>query len=208
MDKVKQLKDEVWEMWQIFIVSNECFDYTYYLHKPDTKEEVDYLRRSKDFRFIRNMLWRMTIIELSKLFSSSSKRDKYNLFHLIQKLKKGGQYGDISVQEETLEKWESKLQEHQELINRILKLRDKQYAHTDPNNDKSADLPIYYTDIKELLLIIEDVIKEIYHQVFKAEAHIANLFFDKGQFDIIKILCKEEKREIDDLIRRSNERRY
>jgi hypothetical protein len=206
MDKIKQLKDEVWMMWQIFIVSNECFDYTFYLHKPDTKEEADYLAKSKDFHFIRQMLWRMTIIELSKLFSSSAKRDKYNLFHLITKLKKNGYYGNLSVSEETLSQWETKLNDKQELIEKILNLRDKLYAHTDPDKDNYVDLVIKFTEIKELLLIIEDVIKELYRQVFDAGAHIDNLFFDRNQFHIIKILCEDEKRKINEIINRSNKR--
>jgi hypothetical protein len=103
------IKQEIWGIWQILILARECFEYSNYLYNPDTKEEFEYLSFSQDFDFIRHILWRMTIIELSKLFSSSSKRDRFNLKHFIDKLKKTGHFSKAGINEVTIIKWETEL---------------------------------------------------------------------------------------------------
>ena len=88
MDKKVEIKNDIWNIWQILITAKDSFQYSFYLHKPDTEEEQDYLNHSPDFIFIRHILWRMCIIELSKLFSNSKDRDRFNIFHFIKKLNK------------------------------------------------------------------------------------------------------------------------
>jgi hypothetical protein len=197
----------VWAIWQIFIVCNECYDYAHYFHEPNTTKEIIYIERSKDFRFFRQILWQMTIIELSKLFCSSSQRDRYNLFHLINRLEKNAYYGKLSFDTQTLSKWKIILNKNQGLIENILILRDKFYAHSDPQNEKYSGRIITFKEIKGLLLFVEEVIKEIYHQIFHSEAHIDNLFFDKNNFDLINLLIGEKSRKIDELIWKTNERK-
>ena len=195
MTKKELIKNEIWIIWKIYILCKECFNYTYYLHKPDTKEEFKYLARDPDFKFIRHILWRMMIIELSKLLSKSERRDKYNLLNLLTKLGKQGFYGDTSVTKETLSRWQTALESNDELIQEILLLRDKFYAHTDNNSDGSTEITISFREIKDLLLIIEDIIKEIHHQVLNREAMVEDVIFDKEHFDIIKILSADQKRK-------------
>src|SRR5687767_3765997 len=107
--KQQELRNEIWRIWEIEIVAKQCFQYSFYLHKPETKEETKYLQNQRDFGFIRHILWRMTIIELSKLFSSSSKRDRFNVNHFLSKLKRGGQFGDMGISQATIDKWEADL---------------------------------------------------------------------------------------------------
>jgi hypothetical protein len=205
MEKKEILRVEVSKIWKIFIICKECFDYSYYLYKPETKEEFDYLQKSRDFEFIRQIMWRMSIIELSKLFSSSSKRDRYNLYHLINRFKEPGNYSDISVDKTTLGLWESQLSKNQIVIDKILTLRDKLYAHTDSDSETFRAMSISFEEVKGLLQIIEDVIKQIYQQVFESEAMVENLFFEKTRFKVIKILCEEEKRKLSEWNRTLNE---
>ncbi len=103
----------------------------------------------------------MNVIELSKLFSNSSKRDRYNLNHFISKLKKSGHFGDMGIAQSSIDKWELALYNNQNHIDNILTLRDKIYAHTDPKKDDYKAIDLSFQDVEALIKIVEGIIKEI-----------------------------------------------
>lgn len=120
-----EIEQEIWGIWEILILARECYEYSNYLYNPDTKEESEYLSFSQDFDFIRHILWRMTIIEISKLFSISAKRDRFNLRHFIDKLKKSGYFSKAGINEATIHKWETEILNNEKTVTIILTLRDK-----------------------------------------------------------------------------------
>lgn len=197
MPKKEEVKENILAIWKIAILARKCYQYSYYLHKPETSEELEYLNHSKDFQFIRHILWRNTVIELSKLFNSSPKRDKYNIFHFINKLKRNQYFGEFGVSQEKINSWEDGLKDNESLIVKVLLLRDKVYGHTDGESfKKNLDAPTF-AETEKLLKIIEDVIREIYFFIFDAEAIIETPFVKKDPSDIIKILSAEKKSRID-----------
>jgi len=194
MDKRKEISSEILSIWKILTYAKECFQYSYYLHKPDTKEEIDYLNRSRDFKFIAHTLWEYTVIQLSKLFSESSKRDRYNISHFISKLKPNGHFGNMKISETIINKWENQIAANQVTINNILTLRDKVYAHTDSNWDDYNNIEITFKQTEQLIEIVETIIFDIYTIVLDTHPVMNTPFFRKGRFNIIKVLADEEKR--------------
>jgi len=200
MDRKSELENEISNIWEIFINANECFHYSFYLHKPDTQDEFDYLNKSNDLQYIRHVMWRMTIIELSKLFSGSKTRDRYNIQHLIGKLKKDGNFGNIGISDETLNKWETEIEKNKEIIDYILILRDKIYAHTDSDKTKYLNIDLSFKQIEFLLKIVEVIIRDIHSSVFDAYADVETVVFDRKRFNIVKILAEAEKNRIQRLL--------
>jgi len=196
--KGKELEDEISKIWDILIIAKDCYQYSFYLHKPETIEEADYLKNSQDFDFIRHILWRMAIIEIAKLFCNSSNRDRYNLRHFINKLKKAGHFGDIGISVTIIEKWETQLSLNEELIDDILTLRDKVYAHTDPYKEEYTKIEITFKKIEDLLRLVEDVIQEIFKTVFDSHVDFESPLLDKNRTNIVKILAAEKKKRIEE----------
>ena len=194
MSKKEEIKKEIWQIWQILLLAKECHSYSFYLHKPDTKQELEYLQCSNDFHFIRHIMWRMTVIELSKLFKDSVKSDRFNIFHFISKLKREGYFGTMGISESRIIEWEQQINENRETISKILILRDKLYSHTDSDKEKHSKNEVSFEKTEKLLQIIESVIQEIYYAVFDSHALIETVSFDRKNFKIIEILAEERNK--------------
>lgn len=199
MPNKEEIKENISSIWKISILAQKCLNYTFYLHKPETQEELDFLNSSTDFQFIRHLLWRNTVIELSKLFSTSPKRDKYNIFHFIKKLKRDQSYGAFRIDAAKIEDWENRLEKNKELINSVILLRDKVYGHTDNENNKKNLVTPTFEQTEKLLKIVENVIQEIYSTVFDSHASTESPVVNKNPSKIIKILSAEKKLRIDAL---------
>ncbi len=193
----KELEEEISKIWGILIYAKDCYQYSFYLHKPETDEEVDFLENSQDFKFIRHILWRMAIIELAKLFCKSSSRDRYNLKHFINKLKKAGHFGSLGINYTIINKWETQISTNEELITDLLTLRDKVYAHTDPGKEEYTKIEITFKKIEDLINLVEDVIQEIFETVFDSEVDFDSPLLDKNRINIIKLLATEKRNRIE-----------
>lgn len=200
MDKKVEIKNDIWNICQILITAKDSFQYSFYLHKPDTEEEQDYLNHSPDFIFIRHILWRMCIIEFSKLFSNSKDRDRFNILHFIKKLKKTEYFGDMRFSEAIIADWENQIEINKDTISQVLTLRDKVYGHTDPKIENFINIELSFQQTDKLIQIIEMVIQEIYFTVFDAHAIIDTPTFDRKRFNIITILANEKESEMNGLI--------
>jgi hypothetical protein len=199
MGKKEEIKGNIWEIWKISINAKRFLKYSLYLHKPDTEEEREYLRKSRDFQFIAHALWRNTVIELSKLFNDSKNRDKFNIFHFIKKLEKNGYFRSFKITQTKIDYWHKQIEENRETIDLITGLRDKVYAHTDGPLEKSGlDTPTF-EQTEKLIDIIENVIKEIYSSVFDSHASTESLNLELSPSKIIKVLAAEKKARLSDL---------
>ncbi len=198
MKRESDLENEIKNIWDIFINANECFHYSSYLYNPETPDELDYLNSSRDLQYIRHIMFRMSIIELSKLFSGSKKRDRFNLQCLIKKLRKNENFGNMGISDEVLNRWDAEIENNSPAIKTILILRDKVYAHTDSDVETCKSIDLTFMEIKPLLNIVEEIIRSIYTTVFNTFADVETVMFDKKRFSIIKILAKEKKKKLDD----------
>lgn len=199
MIKLDEIKKESWRIVEIYLNAREYFNYCYYLHMPATKLEAEYLRIDRDLKFIRHSLWRLSIIELAKLFSDRKSTDKFNLLHFLSKLKGDGVYKEFNINSLKIAEWESMIFTRQKLVTDIVTLRDKIYAHTDPDKDDFKSLEILFTEIEELFQIVENVLKEVYSIAFHATLDLRTPTFDRKGFDLVKILAEDHKRRIDEI---------
>jgi len=204
MTKEEEIKNEIWNIWQISLFAKECFSYSQYLHNPKTKVELEYIRGSKDFQFFRHILWRNTVIELAKLFTDKKDRDRFNIFHFLKKLKVGGQFGKMGIPETQITNWENQIATNSEAINMILTLRDKVYAHTDANKNRYSQNQPTFQETERLIDIVESVIQEIYSTIFDSHAIIETISFDKDRFGMVRSLVELRERETQDLIAMMN----
>jgi hypothetical protein len=198
MKKIEEIKDEIWRIWEILILAKECFHYSLYLHSPKTPKELDYVNKSQDLQFIRHILWRTAIIELSKLFSVSDKRDRFNINHFIKKLKKDGYFGGLLVKPSTIDKWEKEIEQNSHTISILLKYRDKVYAHTDPNKDEHLKHEMSFEQTERLMGFVENIVKEIYLTILNSEID-TDIIFNKDRFDLVKLLADGHERKSNEM---------
>lgn len=136
MKKKEQLKDDLDKIIKSIITFLQSFEFCYYLNYPKTDNQInekhlEYIANSGFFSFTRYALWRVTIIELHKLTNDNKGTDKYNLHLLLKRLKKGGNYQSLGVDESKIMEWETELKKQSESIAQVSNLRFKLYAHTD-----------------------------------------------------------------------------
>jgi hypothetical protein len=105
MTRKEECKEHILAIWKISTLVKKCLSYCQYLHNPLSDIEKVYLNNSYEFMFIRNILWRNTVIELTKIVNSSKKRDRYNLFYFINKLRSHQHYDGLGVSETKLNQW-------------------------------------------------------------------------------------------------------
>lgn len=197
--KKTELEENLSKIWDILIYAKDCYQYSFYLYKPETNEESVYLENSQDFKFICHIMWRMAIIEIAKLFSNSDKRDRYNLMHFISKLKNAGHFGNIGIDFKKIENWEEIIILNENLIEEILRLRDKVYAHKDPNMEECIIKEISFEKIEILLNLVEDIIREIFITVFDSMVDFDSPNLSTSRINIIKILAVEKKQRLEEL---------
>lgn len=190
---------------QINALAKEYFLYSEYLLNPETDNEREYIGKSSHFVFIRQVFWRTSIIEISKLFrlSKGKDRDKYNLNDFIQSLLHNGYHGDCGIEARKVQYWLTILDENKKVIDSLLTLRDSVYAHTDPtkwDNDVAKLSTIDYMSLAKLFDFTELVLKDIYHTVFDTYLDTSPFIFDRKNFDIVKILAEEKNQRIQRLI--------
>ncbi len=191
-NKEKEFKDEIETIWDILIYAKDNFEYCHYLYNTETKEEAEYIKHSNDFKFIREMLWRMAVIELAKFYSSSNNQ-KFRLKLFISKLKFDGYFGDMGIDPMIIASWESRIRQNKDTIDVLIDLRDKVYAHTDRKGISHPQDSIRFKDVNELLVLAEEIIKEIYLSVFDSEADLDSPLVNTKNINIIKVLAKEKQ---------------
>lgn len=192
MTSKEQLEKRIWPMTKILTAAKECFLYSYYFHRPSTEEESEFLSQSIDFDFIKHALWRVTIIELSKLLNTSN-NDSFNIFYFIKDLKK---LRNSNHNKEIIKNLETQLTNN-ELIKNIKELRDNVYAHTTSKKEDYTKINMSFKEIEEVIKIVENIIK-----LFRPGADLEQPTFDKNRLSItIKLLAaavKEEQRKRDE----------
>ena len=196
--KLKEdLHEEISEIWNILIFIKENYAYSRYLHKPRTQEELEYINGSSDFQYFRHILWRMCIIDLSKLFSNKP-NERFDLKHLLNKLKYSGHYRMLQFDTKFIDKWEGEIELRGHTIKKILKLRDKVYAHSD--GKMIADTVVLnFEEIEPLINLVEDIIRQISSKVFETYTDIDYLYFNEKKFNMVSILAKERENRLNKL---------
>jgi hypothetical protein len=200
MTRKQQLNNEISKIWDIYLIGKESFDYARYLYNPRTILEKQYLAKQRDLDFIRFILFRNSLIELSKLFHDRD-TDKCNVHKFLKKFKRDQIYGDLFQDEVKISEWEDSIIKNGELIKKITTLRDKVYSHSDPNFSANSNFDLEFEDIERLFEIVKDIITTICEKTFDSFADLENIFFDKDRFNLIEILSKEWERKKNETIK-------
>lgn len=193
-EKKAELKKKTWELAEILFLAQESLKIVEYLIKDEADDDKVYSKRMNAFFvYSRSLYWRVIVIELSKLLTEKSS-EQYNIHKFISKLKQDGHYGDAKIFPDKIEKWEKTLTDNKDSIDNLILQRDKLYAHTDKNS-KSIPNTVTLTKTRELVTIIQEIIREVYLTVFESSfivdspinAPVENLHW------IISTLANEKK---------------
>lgn len=193
----KELGVKLDKILHIYMTAQEAYFYTEYFYNPDTKEEFDLVTNSphtSNLLTIMHLMFRTVIVEVSKLYSRS-KNDKFQLERFINSLSSSGHFRKIGVETRQIEKWQKLLFDNKSVIENILTLRSKLYAHTDNPMTNYNDINISFTEIKTLLDIAAQILTSIHHDVFDTELSTDSPTFDRERFGILKLLAKAEKEQ-------------
>jgi hypothetical protein len=183
-------------IFKILQMAKENFSYCQYLYEPVSISEREYITIDRHLQFIRFSLWQITIIELNKLISESSSH-KFNFYSLIKNLKHGGHYSSFRVSESNIIAWENVLLLHEGLTAKVKRLRDKLYAHTDRITEELKSTSIILSDISNLILVLQNLLNTIGQTTLQLDYVFSEVYFNEDDFDLVKILAEEHKREIE-----------
>jgi hypothetical protein len=200
--KKLELKKETCELAEILFLAQESLKVVEYLLKDEENEDKEYSKRMNAFFvYSRSIYWRVIVIELSKLFSEKDS-EHYNIYKFISKLKLDGHYGDALISGSEIEAWEKTLADNKDSISNLILQRDKVYAHTD-RNSKEVPNTVTITKTRELIEIIQKIIREVYFTVFASSFMVdspVNAPVDNLKW-VIGALAKEKK-ERESLLRK------
>ena len=175
MDIYSKLKSRIHTTYKIWCSIRKNYVYSNYLnHNKLTSRHSQYIRYN---------LFAMLIIELAKLFVDRNNHN-FNLHNLIKDISSTGKYKELEISDSFVNESEALLARHSPLISEIHVLRDKLYAHTDPDF-KAPDLSEgFWQKIDELVAIGFNIIFHlgiwICDKHFDNGRHLANLYgFEK-----------------------------
>ena len=193
----EQLKKDIWSIWKILINCQENLAFSRYFYNSATEDERSYINSSREFRFIRLSLWKLGIIEIHKILSLS-KNDAYSLWRLMINIE-SEKYFNHGISSELILGWKIKLKSVKETVKKISLLRNQMYAHTDPDAE-TIEAEITFEEIDVVLKVIESVIKDVYLHAFDSTIGNKTIIFQKGRFDMIKILAQKRNERKNELI--------
>lgn len=203
MENLKtELHIKLEKILHVYMLAQEAYLYTEYFHNPKTKEELDLVIDSPhaiNLSTIMHLMFRTVIVEVSKLYSRSE-NDKFQLEKFINSLSPSGHYRKVGVSVAHIEEWKNLLLEQESVINNILTLRSKLYAHTDNPIMDYNHIDISFKKIKTLLDIAANILTEIYLDIFDTGLDMNSPTFDRERFIILKLLAKAEKQRQADII--------
>jgi hypothetical protein len=189
-----QLKQDIDIRWKITIFAKEAYKFSNYFVNPDTDCERNYILSNLHLNFIRLALWRLTVIELCKLFSDSDSQ-KYNLKKLLRKIANNDKYKELNFDNDTLKQYHKNLNEFDDSIDEIKRLRDKFYAHTDVDPFEKIASTLSLADCERLIVFAEELLQYLAGITCNEHYVFNTLYYDSRQFNFIKILSGLEPLE-------------
>ncbi|MDR3058192.1 MAG: hypothetical protein LBU84_08635 [Prevotella sp.] len=195
----EEFKKKLSAISHVYIMAQEAYLYTEYFHNPNTKEELDFVVKSNQLRMIMHLMFRTMVNEVSKLFSYSQ-NDKYRLMGLVKSLSNDGYYGKLGMSMQYIQAWEQEFIDNKEIIDNILILRNKVYAHTDSSLIDYNEIDITFKQIKILLGLADDIIKKLYILIFDTGLDSTSPTFDKERFILLKLMVKGENQRQEELL--------
>ena len=166
MNKKNLLKSDLESINKFIITILQSFEYAHYLHYPEhnysyDKPKSNLISASGFLTFTEYAMWRILIVEIHKLVKDS-KSEKFNLFLLLRKLERSGDYRSIGIEHAKVVEWKLALLNKLPSIAKVVTLRSKLYAHTDRDyKDVIKNSDLTYEEINELIIVIVKIVSEI-----------------------------------------------
>lgn len=195
MIKLQDLESKISTITEIYLCAVENYRFCYYLHYSDSVDERKYLNIDRHLIFIRHSLWRLTVIDICKLYSLRNS-DKFDIRKLINSLKSEGQYRKLSIPTSLIQNWEDSINARIIVIENLNKIRDKIYAHTDPNKFAFSKIEILFSEVKDLLDLAKSFINDLSMQLNLPILLFDSPSFDSQKFEMVSILTKSYKDKI------------
>jgi hypothetical protein len=159
---IDDFKNYIEQVRLICSYSIENFEYSDYMYRKSKTHEFAIIQGSSSMSTIRHATIRISILELSKLLGKSS--HKYNINSLLNSLI-NGEYGFEFKNNDELKVWQIKLSNTNATIEKLIKLRDKEIAHTDNLENRMQLEDITYNEIESLLMLTKDFINYVWQQL-------------------------------------------
>lgn len=205
MDSLKkELQEKLDKILHVFLFAKDAYNYTEYFHNPETEEESSFINNSpysRQIEFIMHLMFRSLIVEISKLFSNSE-NDKFRIEKFLNTLSSSGHFRKIGINEKKVNEWLNQIIDNQKVIDDVLLLRSKVYAHTDNPLTNYQELNISFKKIKKLLDLAEEILISIYLEVFDNKLITQSPTFDRQRFGVLKLLVKGESQRIAEIYKK------
>jgi hypothetical protein len=169
MNSKDELQKHVDDTEKILLLAIMYFKDTIYLSNPQDSMEKVMVQKYPVFQRVKYSLWVLTVLELCKLFIDRD-NDKYNLHKFLNKLLDN--YKNIewkhAMDKSIIHGFKQRLNvDCKPIIDKIEKLRDKLYAHTDKDiEDLISSLRINYTEIDSLMDLAKKILFTIKSKYF------------------------------------------
>jgi hypothetical protein len=197
-----KLKQDLDSISLILTIVLQSYEYSKYLYKPNSEEELKFANNSPFFRFTRHTHWRNLVIELAKIISDNTNQS-FNIFKLLRKLEKSGDFREFKYSNEKIENWRKELTKHDKTIKEIEVLRNKIYSHTDRNKKEFIEnSEIDFQKTENLINLIILIIKDIYAELLDTHAEIRPLNYTENDFNILRILSNERKQRNENRVKK------
>lgn len=99
-----------------------------------------------------------------------------------------------------IEGWEQQFIINKDVINDILLLRNRIYAHTDNVFIDHNEIHITFNQIKTLLDLADNIIKSIYYLLFDTEFDSTSPTFDKERFLLLNLMVRGQNQKQKELL--------
>jgi hypothetical protein len=159
----QELNIELKNLKDIYINVRILHDDCKYLSNPKTEQENEIKRGYIIFQSIIFSMWRLTIIELCKLFGKPN--DDYQIESFLKNILEDFEILDYKdkIEKDRIVDWLNTISNNVDLKNLIKKiqtLRDKYFAHSDRNRVKSIhEFTLTKIEFDQLFSFIENILK-------------------------------------------------
>jgi len=178
--------------FKIFVISNESFLFAKYFDTgiDDFQNEVI---KKPSIRYIQHNMWRSCVIELAKLYTNG-KHNHFSFYKIITEIRKHNIENFVENSEYTslLKNWNDIIKSNLPLINQIIKLRTKLYAHTDIDSKAMLkDIDFTYEMFEKLLATTLTLLIDLNDKILNRTLIYRPIYFNNVR--IVEILAENTK---------------
>lgn len=195
----EELIKELEIICNILFAAQESLKIVDYLYADDENGDLVYTKRMNAFFYwVRISQWKTVIIELFKLFGES---ENFYIKPFLNKLGRKGVFEGI-IDELSIKGWKARIKICNPIITKLRNQRNKTIAHKDRGilvdlKEFETENEISIEEVRELILIVQQVAREIYKVVMQTDFMINSPI--NSPVDNLKWMIKEltEKRLTD-----------